>query len=186
MELRSAWFPHLKFSLSLHRGAGWSEVQKLTNSTKKRNQSLNYFGKFTSRGQFKNKTNQAPLVFYVYKPEKLDYYFLVTGEQGSKGEKVQRRGREFNVPFLGYNIVSKNHSVVIKKGCFFVGFFFVLLHHFEKLISQVKGDRKYFIHWKAASNIFRIMPPYRKRERKKNKVVEEVKGEDIRGRGADL
>lgn len=48
--------------------------------------------------------------------------------------------------FLGYNIVSKNHSVVIKKGCFFVGFFFVLLHHFEKLISQVKGDRKYFIH----------------------------------------
>lgn len=137
--------PEVLFVTSQRGGlVGGSEVNKF--NQKKRNQSLNYFGKFTSRGQFKNKTNQAPLVFYVYKPEKLDYYFLVTGEQGSKGEKVQRRGREFNVPFLGYNIVSKNHSVVIKKGCFFVGFFFVLLHHFEKLISQVKGDRKYFIH----------------------------------------
>lgn len=109
--------PEVLFVTSQRGGlVGGSEVNKF--NQKKRNQSLNYFGKFTSRGQFKNKTNQAPLVFYVYKPEKLDYYFLVTGEQGSKGEKVQRRGREFNVPFLGYNIVSKNHSVVIKKVVF--------------------------------------------------------------------
>lgn len=123
MELRSAWFPHLKFSSSLHRGAGWSEVQKLTNSTKKRNQSLNYFGKFTSRGQFKNKTNQAPLVFYVYNPRNST---TTSWSRGNRGQKVKRsKDEEENSTylFLGYNIVSKNHSVVIKKGCFFVGFF---------------------------------------------------------------
>lgn len=53
--------------------------------------------------------------------------------------------------------MSKNHSIVIKKG-----FFFSTFASFE--ISQVKGDRKNFIHRKAASNIFRVMPLNGERE----------------------
>lgn len=79
---------------------------------------------------FSLKRNQALPVFNLNKLQKLDYYFLFAGNWD---EKVQRQGREFNVP-LGYNIVSKkNHSVVIKKGCLFV----LTLTSFEKLISQV-------------------------------------------------
>lgn len=46
---------------------------------------------------------------------------LVNANAGSKGEKVQRWWREVKVP-LGYNIESKNHSVVIKKGLLLVFF----------------------------------------------------------------
>lgn len=82
-------------------------------------------------------------------------------------------GRGFNVP-LGYNM-SKNHSIVIKKGFVFLNFCI-----FEKLISQVKGDIKYFIHLKSCIQHFQSNASLQKeRERK----IKEEKIEEARKRG---
>lgn len=118
------------------------------------------------RESFKNKSS-APCLLIWQTPET---ELLLPGHRGQKVKRSKVEGENSTYLFLGYNIVSKNHSIVIKKGLFFVFFFFLSFASFEKLISQViKGDRKYFIHWKAASNIFRVTPPYRDRENKEEK-----------------
>lgn len=72
---------------------------------------------------------------------------LVNANVGSEGENVQRWWREVKVP-LGYNIESKNHSVVIKKGIVVSTW-----TSFWETGFTDHDDRKYFRHRKAASNI---------------------------------